>query len=107
MSDNETRVVGERRDTMRAIEQKHFGTCWEQVWTGGRRLLIELMELKGTNQRAVVIKQFEKSVPPASSSKPWPELAGAWVYVPVDGYSNTWTELDDKLTAFREANKAG
>lgn len=94
-----------RRDTMREIEQKHFGQCFDQIWSDGRRTLIERMELRDTpGLFAVVVKQFESRVP-SSSSKPWPELSGCWVYVPVEDGDSTWTGLDEKLAAFRDANK--
>ena len=98
--------MGERHDTMRAIEEKHLGRCIDQAWGHGRRHLIELMEVRGTCRNAVVVKQFESRVPRDSSSKPWPDLAGVWVYVPIEDGENTWEELDQKLATFREANKA-
>lgn len=97
--------MGERREIMRAIEDKHLGRCIDQAWGNGRRHLIELMEVRGTNRNAVVVKQFESRVPSESSSKPWPELAGVWVYVPIEDGDNTWTELDEKLGEFRERHK--
>lgn len=98
--------MNERRETMRAIEQKHFGRCLDQVWGENRRTLIERMELRDTpGLCAVVVKQYESRVPSMSSSKPWPELSGCWVYVPVEDGDNTWTGLDEKLAAFREINK--
>lgn len=98
--------MGERHNTMRAIERKHLGRCIDQAWGNGRRNLIELMEIRGTHCNAVVVKQFESRVPTSGSSKPWPELAGCWVYVPIEDGDNTWTGLDEKLAAFREKHKA-
>lgn len=102
----ETAPEKTRRMTMREIEERHLGRCLEQVWGYGRRSLIELMEVRGTNRNAVVIKQFEERVS-TSSTKPWPELSGCWVFVPIekDG-DNTWVGLDQQLAAFREEHKA-
>lgn len=100
----ETAPEKSRRDIMREIEEKHLGRCYDQAWGNGRRHLIELMELRGTRLNVVVVKQFEERVP-TSSSKPWPDLAGVWVYVPVEDGTNTWAELDEKLGAFRELHK--
>lgn len=94
-----------RKEIMREIEEKHLGRCMDQAWGSGRRHLIELMEVRGTTNNCVVVKQFESRVPTSSSSKPWPELAGVWVYVPIEDKTNTWQELDDKLAAFRETHK--
>lgn len=94
-----------RREIMRAIEEKHLGRCLDQAWGHGRRHLIELMEIRGTTKNAVVVKQYESRVPTSSSSKPWPELAGVWVYIPIEkDDDNTWEGLDRQLAAFREEN---
>lgn len=93
-----------RRGTLREIEDKHLGRCIDQVWAQGRRALIELMEVRGTTKTAVVIKRFEERVP-TSSTKPWPELSGVWVYFQMEDKDNTWTELDKQLADYREANK--
>lgn len=102
----ETAPERSRRETMRGIEEKHLGRCIDQAWGNGRRSLIELMEVRGTQKQAVVIKQYEERVPLSGSSKLWPELAGVWVFVPIekDG-DNTWAGLDAQLATFREMNK--
>lgn len=95
-----------RNDIMHDIEAKHFGRCMDQVWGNNRRTLIERMELRDTpGLCAVVVKQFETRVS-LSSSKPFPELSGCWVYVPIEDGDNSWTGLDEKLGAFRKSHSA-
>lgn len=92
-----------RRELMHDIEGRHFGRCLDQVWGAGRRTLIERLEFKNMGSgylTAVVVKMFEKPVPSMSSSKPWPDLAGVWVFVPLEDETNTWQGLDAALTAF-------
>lgn len=93
-----------RHETLREIENKHLGQCLGQAWMDGRRTLVEKMAVQGTNKTCIVVKQFEQRVP-TSSSRPWPELDGVWVYVPIDEQDNTWDELDRNLAAFREKHK--
>lgn len=100
----ETAPKKSRHDTMREIEEKHLGRCIDQVWAQGRRALIELMEVRGTARTAVVVKRFEERVS-LSSSKPWPELSGAWVYFQMEDKDNSWAELDRQLAEYREAHK--
>jgi hypothetical protein len=96
MSTTEPKAEQSRREVMQAIEEKYLGRCIDQAWGNGRRHLIELMEIRGTSRKAVVVKQFERSVP-RGYSRDWPELAGAWVYVEVDPDNNTWDGLDRAL----------
>lgn len=92
-------------DTMHAIEGRHFGRCVDQVWGEGRQTLIELMDYPKARCQVVVVKQYDAPVP-TRSSKEWPDLVSAYVYIPVEDDSNTWAGLDHALTAFEGARKA-
>lgn len=89
-------------DIMHEIEGRHFGRCVDQMWGTGRRTLIELMEYQKAACQAVIVKQYAAPVPKSESSKPWPDLISAYVYVPVEDASNTWVGLDAGLTAYEE-----
>jgi hypothetical protein len=85
---------------MHEIEGKHFGRCVDQVWGAGRRTLIELMDYPKARCQAVIVKQFDSPAPKQDSSKPWPDLISAYVYIPVEDESNTWAGLDQALRKF-------
>jgi len=90
-----------RHDTMRAIERKHLGRCLDQIWTNGRRVLIEQMDLVDHRSSVIVVKRFERAVPKDGRGD-WPELAGVQVYIPIDEHDHTWDELDRELAKHRE-----
>ncbi len=89
-----------RADTMHDIEGRHFGRCLDQVWGAGRRTLIELMEYPKAKATVIVVKRFERSVPQSGSSKPWPDITSAYVYLETEDHTNTWTGLEAALEAY-------
>jgi hypothetical protein len=101
MSITEKKTEQSRRDIMHAIERKHLGRCLDQLWGQGRRVLVERMELIDRRSNVIVVKEFEKRVPTSGSGGEWPDLIGAWVYVPIDDKDNTWEGLDRALEAYR------
>lgn len=93
-------------DIMNDIEGRHFGRCIDQMWGTGRRTLIEVMDYPKGRGQAVIVKQYDSAVPRAGAGKPWPALTSAYVYLPAEDESNTWTGLDRALSDF-EAKQAG
>lgn len=87
-----------RSDRMREIERKHFGRCLWQVIPEGRRAIVECVDFPAAKTTAIVVKQYERSIPRSGSGKPWPELMASYVYLPTDE-TNTWDGLDAALTA--------
>lgn len=100
MTNTSKRVSQTNNDTMHDIEGRHFGRCVDQVWGAGRRTLIELMDYPKARCQAVVVKQYDTPVPKMASSKPWPDLISAYVYIPVNDESNTWAGLDAALSDY-------
>lgn len=90
-------------DKVHAIEGKHFGRCYDQVWGAGRRTLIELLDFPAANSTVMLVKRFAGPVPKTGSD--WPDLEALYVYVPVET-DNTWDGLERDLLAYAEKRKA-
>jgi hypothetical protein len=85
-----------KEDRWRAIERKHNANClWSQI-VGNRTILTECLYFPRLHSTVIVTKHYDKPIPRSGSAKPWPDMIGVWVYVPVGG--STWEELDEQLT---------
>jgi hypothetical protein len=99
MTSTETVREKSRRDIAHEIEQKHFGRClWQHVEPRYRQMVVECVEFGSGTGTAIVVRRYETGIPRPGQNKPWPELAGHYVYLPVTD-DNTWEGLDKALTA--------
>lgn len=93
------------RHIYEGIEAKHFGRCVWQARLPDGKTIVECMEYPKAGMLAIVVKEHDGRLPHPESSRPWPELIGVQVYVPVDPNSNEWASLDRELTSFETVQK--
>lgn len=86
-----------RRDRWHEIEGRHFGQCFWQEISPNRRLMLEGLMHKSTQQIWIVEKSFNDPIPRDGDRRPYPELGGVVVYRPVAPEVSDWDEFEKAI----------
>jgi hypothetical protein len=86
-----------------SIEHDNEWQCMWQVKTLGDRKLVEMFWWPAVKSTVMVTKDFDGAI---RSGRPWPQMIGCEVYMPICPDSNTWDAIKTKVAQINQERGA-